>query len=328
MIDDIIAQINSANSIVVIQADNPDGDSLGSALALEYILSDLGKEVSLWCGVDIPDYLKHLEGWSRVSKELPPKFDLSIIVDTSALSLMEKLETSHNRGWVSTKPVIVIDHHADVECDIPYATTILNDGNAISTSQIIYDIAKQAGWNISINAGEYIMSAILADSLGLMSEGTTSHTYRIMADLIDSGVSRTKLEDARKLLNKMPESIFRYKAKLIERTEIYADSRLAIVCVPLDEIMEHSPLYNPAALITPDLLATEGILCVVVIKIYKDKITGAIRCNSGGTIAADLAQNFGGGGHIYAAGFKIQGAQISLATTKADVIKIATELLG
>ena len=55
--------ISGAQHIVIIQADNPDGDSLSSALALEEIIGDLGKDVSLYCAVMVPDYLKHLTGW-------------------------------------------------------------------------------------------------------------------------------------------------------------------------------------------------------------------------------------------------------------------------
>jgi nanoRNase/pAp phosphatase (c-di-AMP/oligoRNAs hydrolase) len=53
--------VGDAQKIVVVQADNPDADSLGSALALEHILGDLGKDVYLYCGVDIPTYLRYLE---------------------------------------------------------------------------------------------------------------------------------------------------------------------------------------------------------------------------------------------------------------------------
>jgi nanoRNase/pAp phosphatase (c-di-AMP/oligoRNAs hydrolase) len=64
--------VESAQHIVVLQADNPDADSVGSALALEQILHELGKEPSLYCGIDIPTYLRYLTGWDRVDNQLPP----------------------------------------------------------------------------------------------------------------------------------------------------------------------------------------------------------------------------------------------------------------
>lgn len=324
---EITELLENAQKVVIIQADNPDGDSLGSALALEEIIGDMGKEPYLYCGVDIPDYLKHLDGWDRVRSDLPPKFDLSIIVDTSALILLEKLETSAQRVWVASKPCIVLDHHADVVCDIPYATVVLNDKEAVATGEVIYKLAQEHKWPLNLQAKTHIVSSILSDSLGLSSEGTTPTTYRVMADLIESGVDRTKLEEARRALSKMPESIYRYKGKLLDRTEFHNDGKIATVTIPHDEIMEYSPLYNPAPLVQNDMLQVEGVLVAIVFKHYKDgKVTGSIRCNSGGTIAADLATEFGGGGHIYAAGFKTTDARPYTQIKEACITK-ATELL-
>lgn len=324
----IARQIDQAKIILIIQADNPDGDSLGSALALEEILGDMGKEVHLYCGVDIPDYLKHFEGWDRASRDVPSKFDLSIIVDTSAITLLEKLEASRYRNWVAAHPVIVLDHHAEVECDISYATTVLNDKNAVATGELIYKLASDNKWPMNVGAKTHLASAILSDSLGLASEGTTALTYHIMGELIEGGVDRPALEEARRALNKMSAAIFRYKARLIERTELLCEGALALVVVPHEEIMEFSPLYNPAPLIQNDMLQTEGVRAAIVLKHYNDgKVTGSIRCNYGAGIAADLAQHFGGGGHAYAAGFKNQDGR-SIADIKQDCIDTAISLLN
>ncbi|HSX23797.1 MAG TPA: DHH family phosphoesterase [Candidatus Saccharimonadales bacterium] len=326
--EEIQKLIADAGKIVIIQADNPDGDSLGSALALEHILGDMDKNPSLYCGVDIPDYLKHLRGWDRVSKDMPPKFDLSIIVDTSALTLLEKLEGSEYRGWVASKPAIVLDHHSDVVCDIPYATVVLNDNDAVATGEVIYHLAKKFEWPLNLPAKTHIASSILADSLGLSSEGTTAETYRIMADLIESGVDRPALEEARRALGKMPEAIFRYKAELINRTELHADGKLALITIPQPELMQYSPLYNPAPLIQADMLQIEGVGVAIVLKQYQDgKATGSIRCGYGTTVAADLAQHFGGGGHPYAAGFKVTDGR-PFSDIKSECIAKTTELLG
>jgi phosphoesterase RecJ-like protein len=281
----------------------------------------------LYCGVDIPDYLKHLKGWDRVSKDMPSQLDASIIVDTSAIVLLEKLEQSEYRGWVASKPVIVLDHHTDVACDIPYAKFVVNDHDAVATGEVIYKLAEQLDWPLNLQAKTHIASSILADSLGLTSEGTTAGTYRIMADLIDSGVDRPALEEARRALSKMSDPIFRYKAKLIERTEFLANGRIALVSIPDEELMQYSPMYNPAPLIQLDMLQTEAVLVAIVFKRYKDgKVTGSIRCNLGGDIAADLATQFGGGGHSYAAGFKITDGR-NFDTVKSEVISKASELL-
>src|SRR6185295_13376302 len=162
-------------------------------------------------------------------------------------------------------------------------------------------------WVLNLKAREFIVNSILADSLGLSTSNTRPETYRVMAELLEAGVDRPKLEERRRAYNRMPEPIFRYKAELIKRTEISLDGLLATVVIPQAEISRYSPHYNPAPLIQPDLLQTESVLVSVVFKEYDTgRVTAAIRCNQGAPIAAKLALHFGGNGHAYAAGFKTE----------------------
>lgn len=319
--------LSNAAHVVIIQADNPDGDSLGSALALEQLLGLQGKEVSLFCAVDIPSYLRYLPGWDRVSNILPVKFDASIIVDASTMTLLEKLHESADSLLLSKHPCIVLDHHAVTDNPIPFATLALNDPTKSSVGELIYELAKQLGWEGDETVYESLMSAILGDTQGLTNDLATPDTYRVMADLIEAGVSRAKLEERRREYSKMPESIFRYKGELIKRTEMYSDGRVAVVSIPQTEIRTYSPLYNPAPLIQTDLLQTEGIQAAVVFKIYDNgRVTAAIRCNMGYAIGADLASHFGGGGHPHASGFKIENGR-PYNEIKSECIQKATELL-
>jgi phosphoesterase RecJ-like protein len=304
--DKIKKLIDESSSVVIIQADNPDADSLGSALAMEQILMEAGKETHLYCGVEMPTYLRYLEGWDRVNKDMPSTFDLSIIVDASTMTLLEKLSSSSYKSWVSSKPCIVLDHHDTVENVVPFATVMINDPTQSSAGQLIATLASPLGWQLNIKAMIAIMSAILGDTQGLSNQLTSAATYRIMADFVDAGVNRPALEEQRREFSKMPLEIFRYKAKLIERTEFYEHGKLAIVVVPQSEINQYSPLYNPAPLIQTDILQTKDVEMAVVIKHYSDgKVTGAIRSTPSQPIAAELADTFGGGGHKFASGFKI-----------------------
>src|SRR5580704_17078739 len=119
--------VDDAHKIVIVQADNPDADSLGSALALEHILGDLGKEPYLYCAVDTPGYLRYMAGWDRIRPDLPAQFDASIFVDASTMTLLEKLSASGQHGWLANKPCIVLDHHETVDNAIPFATVTIND---------------------------------------------------------------------------------------------------------------------------------------------------------------------------------------------------------
>src|SRR5690606_34363170 len=100
-----IQLISEAKKIVIIQAENPDGDSLGSSIALEEILSDAGKEVVMYCAIDIPKYLRYINGWDRVVKDWPKGQDAAIIVDTSSEALMvQALEQPGVRHFLETQP--------------------------------------------------------------------------------------------------------------------------------------------------------------------------------------------------------------------------------
>lgn len=325
-IENIAELVSAAKTVVIIQADNPDADSLGSALALESILGDMGKDPNMYCAMDMPDYLKHMPGWDRVNKELPPNFDLSIIVDASTVTLLEKLEASAQRTWMPKHPCIVLDHHLESANDISYATLVLNDHSKVSTGELIYSIAKTLGWPLNVSTMEYIMNTILSDSMGLSTENTTADTYRVMAELVDAGVDRPKLEELRRGINKMDPKIFRYKAELIKRTELLHDGRLALLIIPQAEINEFSPLYNPGPLVQGDQLQTVGVLISVVLKSYDNgRITATIRCGHSAPIGSDLAKHFGGGGHAYAAGFKTEGK--ALSQIKSECISYVFELL-
>lgn len=318
--------LDKAQSVLIMQADNPDGDSLGSALALEHILGDIGKQPHLYCGVDIPSYLTYLPGWDRVSKELPDHFDASLIVDTSADSLFENLALSGQKTQVASKPCIVIDHHA-VELTIPFATVSCNK-EAVATSEVIYELAQQLNWPLNLEAKKMIATAIMADSLGLVTEATSARSIHIIAELVENGVSLADLEHDRRLLMRKRPELVKYKGELLQRIEYHADNRIAIVSIPWREIEEYSPLYNPSMLVIEEMRMTIGTQIAIAFKVYKDgKITGKIRCNQGTPIAAELAKHFGGGGHVYASGFKTQNGR-PFNEVKSECIALATELLN
>lgn len=322
---DIAALIDQATHIVILQADNPDGDSLGSALALEQILGDLGKEPYLYCGVDMPAHLTYLPGWDRVSNELPSKYDLGIIVDTSARSLFEQAVKTGDISTISSKPTIVLDHH-DVENTLTFAQVMCNKP-AVATGEIIYELAKQLNWPLNIHAMNAIAVSILSDSLGLMTDATTARSIHVIAELVEGGVQLPRIENLRRELNRKSPSLTRYKGELLQRIEYYADDRIATITIPWAEIEKYSPEYNPSVLVLDDMRMTTNTMIAIAFKTYTDgKVTGKIRCNYGYPIANQLAAHFGGGGHPYASGFKVKDGR-TFDDIKAECIAKATELL-
>lgn len=295
-------QINDAQHIVVIQAENPDGDSLGSALALEELLSDQDKTVSLYCPISMPKYLRYIIGWDRVTDEFPVSADLAIIVDTSADVLLTKvLETPGVRHFLESHPVLVFDHHI-TESTLSF-DHILVSQMVVATGELLVNLATDAKWKINPQAAEDMLIAIMSDSLGLTTPTTTANSFSAAATLIRHGASNAAIEERRREFMKKSPEILSYKGRLIERIEYFLDGKLAYIHIPWEEIQEYSDQYNPSVLVLDEMRLVTGVEVTCAIKTYPDgKVTGKLRCNT--PVADVVAGYFGGGGHAYAAGFR------------------------
>lgn len=319
--------LESAQTVLVIQSDRPDGDSLASALYIEEVLEQRGKKVMLYCGVAIPEYLRFIEGWDRVTNELPRSIDATIMVDNAALVLLEKFDQSPDAMFIKTKPFIIADHHAAVMSDIPYAThNISRDGYA-SAGELLYEVFTEYAYQSNLRAKQLVMQSILSDTLGLTNDLATPRTYRLMADFIEAGVDRVGLEEARRAYSKMDERVFRYKGQLIQRTEFLFDGAVALCVITEAEAYDVGTLYNPGPLILSELLMVKNVRVALAIKTYHNRITVAIRCTHGTPLAHELAKKFGGGGHAYSAGFRLDENNLSLSDATANIVSALKELL-
>lgn len=311
--------VAAANHIVIIQAENPDGDSVSSSVALEEIFGDMGKKVTMYCPVQIGSYLGYIKGWDRVIDELPRDFDLSVIVDTASATLLERALTPGNLAQLQAHPNIVIDHHT-TEGTIPFDHVAVTNAKKVATGELIYDMAIANEWPLNKQACENLAISIMADSLGLITENTTSDSVRTVAALIDGGASLAEIDNRRREFMKKAPEILAYKGELLQRVEYHADGQLALVHIPWDEIAKYSSKYNPSMLVIDEMRLVEGVKVAVCVKTYPDgKITGKIRANSGYKIAETIAKFFGGGGHPYVAGFR---------TYSDNYEEIKAELIG
>lgn len=292
--------ISDKSRLCIIQAENPDGDSLGSALSLEALLPD--KQISQYCPVNIPKYLRYFQNWTFVSNEIDYQADGYIIVDTTAKILLGKLlDDLTVKNLLFTKPVFVIDHHETPDdLDFPHQAII---EPLPSCTNLIYNIATDIGLKINQTAAEYLFQGLLSDTLGLTSAGVSGDTFRLAATLQDLGADISNLEERRKEFMKKSPRILSYKADLIKRIEYSLDGQLSTIHIPWEEIQEYSDEYNPNVLILEEMKMVEGVKIAVAIKTYPDgKLTGKIRSSI--PIADKIAGYFGGGGHPFAAGFR------------------------
>jgi phosphoesterase RecJ-like protein len=294
-----------AKHVIIIQPENPDGDSLSTALALEKIFFDLKLDTTLYCAVQIPRYLRHIPGWDRVTNNTLTKPDFCLILDTNKASLLDRT-LGGILPFMGKIPTFVIDHHAE-EADLPFKFEAIED-NVAATGELVYTIASRLTWPLSPEAGELLLSSILYDTLGLTTPTVSSQTVRTVADLMDRGASIAKLEEARKEMLRRDKDITNYKGQLLQRIEYLSDNRIAYLLIPWEEIQQYSERYNPSMLVLEEMRLTNEVLVAVAFKSYPDgKLTAKIRTTHEAPIADQIAHHFGGGGHSFAAGFKVYG---------------------
>ena len=316
--------LRDKKSICIIQAENPDGDSLGSAIALDYLLKD--KDTSMYCPIEIPKYLHYFEDWSRVTSDFNFKADGYIIVDTAAEVLLSKLlDDTAIRNRLYSAPIFVIDHH-ETEDDLNFPHESIIEVRP-AAAEVIFEIASANNLEFTKPVAEALTQAIMSDTLGLTSVAVTARTFEIMAELNRCGADIGVLEEKRREYMKKSQRIFEYKADLIKRVEFYLDGQLATVLIPWEDIEEYSDEYNPNVLILEELRMVEGVKVAVAIKTYPDgKVTGKVRCTGNANIAEQVAGYFGGGGHPYAAGFRTYDT--SYEEVVRDLVKITPKLLN
>ena len=117
-----------------------------------------------------------MPGWDRVSNELPHKFDLGIIARIpAASSCLSSWPKPISWPCFKSKPVVVLDHHQEVENSLDFARVYLNRP-AVATGELIYDLAQELNWPLNQDAKNMIAVNILSDSLGFMTDSTTPHS--------------------------------------------------------------------------------------------------------------------------------------------------------
>lgn len=291
--------VTEASSILILQPDAPDGDSLGSALGLEEILGDAGKQVHLYAYKEPEPYLHFLEGWDRVSQTLPKHFEVTILVDTGSPALI-KSALEHHYAALTSRPFVVIDHHTSRQAFGFQAVEVVEE--AVATAELITRLAETAGWRINANAATKLASALLADSLGLTTSGTTARSVHALATLTDCGANLYELSKLRRESSAITPDLLHLKGKLLQSVQFHVGGKLAIAEITPDMVARYKDIAEPYTLILSDIQWTKGVELVAVFKNYGGKINVPMRSTTGA--AGPVAELMGGGGHPNAAAYR------------------------
>jgi phosphoesterase RecJ-like protein len=302
---DLQKLVHDAKTILILQPDSPDGDSIGSALGLEEILGDLGKTVYMYSYKEPEPYLRVLEGWDRVSQTMPKQFDLTILVDTGSPALI-KTALEHHFAALTAKSFVVIDHHVSRQ-EFGFKVTEFVE-EAVAASELITQIALDLKWPINPQAAAKLTSALLSDSLGLTTSGTTAHSVAMLAELTARGANLHELYKAKREATALTPDLLHLKGKLLQSVEFLADSRLAVAEVTPDMVAKYKDIAEPYTLILSEMQWAKDVELVAVFKNYGTKINVPLRSTIGA--AGPIAEIFGGGGHPNAGAYRTKSLNV------------------
>jgi len=294
-IDQILKCIKKSKNIVIVTHENPDGDAVGSSLAMYHALKGLKKNVD----IIIPEYAKcfnELPGIDEVIKESDKVYDLAISLDAAT----DKLLNVWVKYFREADQRIVIDHHSTNTMfgDINYV-----DLSAPACAQVVYMLIKHYRWKITPEIGTCIMAGIITDTGGFQYSGVSKDTFNIAAELLDVGVNISKVY--KKVFDTKTKSSFELRRIAIDRMEFLEDGKIAFTYVTNEDERKVNAGVGDYEGIVSEGRSVEGVEVSIFLHELKDgEFKISLRSNSYVNVS-DVCIMFGGGGHIRAAGAKM-----------------------
>lgn len=305
--------IDAAKTVLLLQPDKPDGDSLASMLALEEILGDMGKTTVMHCSGRVEPYLNHLPGWDRVSDEWPANYDLAILVDIAAADQAARLLGAHHPA-LRQHPWVVLDHHKG-RTEIGGVTLELIDPKAAATSEVIWHLAKVLKWTVNERACQRLVASLFSDTLNLTTPSVTMKTVAMFAQVVKAGnVNVSALHQAFREATATDPDLLAVKGQLLEGVEFFADAQVALVVVPTEIVKAYRKRTSLSALVLYEMLWARGIKVAAVMSDYGTVVRTSLRSKV--PVAGSVATELGGGGHAMAAAFSDDQTPIDELKTK------------
>jgi len=316
--DEIVSAIRSAETALLLLHDNPDGDTIGSGLALYAILSRMGKRAILCCNDPIPKTYRFLPGWDQIRKPAPERarHDLAIFIDCSdpdrAPQCLESL-APHGK-------VLNIDHHGT---NTAYGDINWVDPRAAAVGQMIFHLIAALDMTPTPDEALCLYASIVSDTGSFRFDNTTPEAHEIAAALLRTGMDAGLVRE--RLFENRERGDIRLLALALRTMEITRDGSIAVMSVTRD-IWEEARAEDQAMEgLVNYARSIAGVKIALLLREVEDnKVKVGFRARGNYDVGA-LAAQFGGGGHPGAAGALLEGP---LAEVKARVMEAAGSLLG
>ena len=294
-LDNIIEEIENAKSIVILTHEIPDGDAVGSSLALYGGLKQLGKDVD----IIIPEYSKIFEflpNSQEIKKEgKSENYDLAIALDCGDIKRLNGFVNYFENANVR----ISIDHHS--------SNTMFADYNFVNpmspaTSQILITVLQALGVVINKEIGTCLLTGIITDTGGFKYKGITAETFEFVAELMNKGVNVSDVY--KKVLQTISKVRFQLMQIALNRLEFLEDGKITFTYITKEDVEKLEAGSNDHDGIVEMGRDVEGVEVSIFLRETDDGYKISLRSNEYVNVS-DICLIFGGGGHMRAAGGNI-----------------------
>lgn len=314
--------------IAIIPHRGPDGDAMGSTLALYHFLLKNNHQPVVMAPNEFPDFLAWLPGSETVEVYEKERVKCTAILNEAELIFTLDFNALHRTGEMETVlktltvPFIMIDHHQKPD---DYATVMYSDTQFGSTCEMIYNFITYLGQKSSIDKtiATCIYTGILTDSGSFRFPKTTGNTHRIVADLIDLGVENTVVPTL--LFDNSSYNRLQLLGRALQNMQLIPEKQTSYITLTQAELNEFHFVKGDTEGIVNYGLSIKGIVfSAIFIENQEEKIIKISFRSQGDFDVNEFARNhFNGGGHINAAGGK---SEESLSATVAKFVELVHQL--
>ena len=298
--DEIANELRAHQRIAVLSHVRPDGDALGSQLALGVSLRQLGKDVTLWNEDGMLEKYSFMPCSELLSR--PPaeaqEFDLGIALDTAVQNRLGTAGLAVRAArWIN------IDHHPT---NPRYGDLNYIDPTAPATGQILFEFISAAGLPMNTEIAENLFVAISTDTGSFQYPNTTARTFEIGAELINCGVQVGRVNQL--LYESYPRRRVELLRELLGTMRFDGRGQVASFSLSLQTASKLGVKAEDNEGLIDHLRAIEGVVVAVFFEeLLEGKVRVSMRSKSEAADVAAICQSFGGGGHKLAAGARVRG---------------------
>jgi len=297
----------------------PDGDALGSQLALALSLKQLGKDVRVWNEDGMLEKYSFLARAQLLTKPPsgPEDVDVAIALDTA---IQNRLGTAF-QAIRTAKIWINIDHHPS---NPGYGDLVYVDPTAPATGQILFELIKSERLPFDHAIAENLYVAISTDTGSFQYPNTTARTFEIAAELVRAGVDVGRINQ--QVFENYPRRRVELLRELLRTMRFEGGGRVASFSLSLRTAAELGVLPEDNEGLIDHLRAIRGVIVAVFFEELTDgKVRVSMRSKSEKTDVCAICQKFGGGGHTLAAGARVRG---SLGEVEQKILEAICNVVG